>query len=89
MDTKTFMDVVFLKFEKNITDQIFCFIEADRELMNHYLDLLSEKDSQQLRHTNSQIAQLIAKRYYLQNTGVENEEPKSHLIQSFSELKYK
>ena len=57
--------------------------------MNSYLDLLAEKDLYQLRHTNSQIAQLIAKRYNLQNTEIENEEPQSSLIQSFSELKCK
>jgi rubrerythrin len=87
MTTKEFMEKVFDKFQKedNMTDRIFCFIESDRELLNMYLDLLSESQ-QQLKVVNSTIAKCIRDHYNLKNTGISNGQPKSKLIQSYHEL---
>lgn len=90
MNTKEFMEqLVFSKFERQIVDVIFKFIENDRELFNAYQDLLSEKDSGQLRYTNSVISQSIAERYSL--VKIENPEPdelpESKLIQSYTKLR--
>ena len=38
-----FLKLVFDKYESQITDSIFCFIENDRDLMKAYLDLVAEK----------------------------------------------
>lgn len=80
---------VFPKFEKEITDQIFLFIENDKELLNQYHDVLSESEARQLKCVHSNIAQMIADRYGLEKNGVKVNEPKSKLIQTYSQLKKK
>ena len=79
-----FLNRLFEKFESQITDNIFCFIQNDKELMKAYLDLVAENGN--LQYINSHIAQEISKRYGLVNSGLSVEEPKSNLIQTFSEL---
>ncbi|MBR4804442.1 MAG: hypothetical protein IK032_07360 [Bacteroidales bacterium] len=78
-----FCDKLFKAFEKQITDNIFCFIQNDKELMKNYLDLVAKQRN--LGYVNSQIAQKIAQRYGLNNTGIESV-PTSNLIQTYSEL---
>lgn len=80
---KDFCDKLFKAFEKQITDNIFCFIQNDKELMKNYLDLVAKQRN--LGYVNSQIAQKIAQRYGLNNTGIESV-PTSNLIQTYSEL---
>lgn len=80
---KDFCDKLFTAFEKQITDNIFCFIQNDKELMKDYLDLVVNQGN--LGYVNSQIAQKIAQRYGLNNTGKESI-PTSNLIQTYSEL---
>ena len=80
-----FLYSVFEKFESQITDSIFYFIQNDKELMKSYLDLVAENGN--LQYINSHIAQEIAKRYGLENNGPSNEVPKSNLIQTYSELR--
>ena len=82
---ENFLITVFQKFESQITDNIFCFIQNDKELMKAYLDLVAENGN--LQYINSHIAQEIAKRYGLENNGPADEEPKSNLIQTYSELR--
>ena len=79
-----FLNRLFEKFESQITDSIFWFIQNDKELMKAYLDLVAE--NRNLQHINSHIAQEIAKRYGLENIGPADKEPKSNLIQTYSEL---
>lgn len=79
-----FLTLMFERFEMQITDNIFCFVQNDKELMKAYLDLVAEKGN--LQYVNSHIAQEIAKHYGLENIGVSDEKPKSNLIQSFTEL---
>lgn len=81
-----FLNRLFEKFESQITDNIFCFIQNDKELMKAYLDLIAGNGS--LQYVNSHIAQEIAKRYGLKKNGTSNREPKSNLIQTFSELNH-
>lgn len=79
-----FLNRLFEKFESQITDSIFCFIQNDKELMKAYLDLVAENGN--LQYVNSHIAQKISKRYDLGNIGTSDEVPKSNLIQTFSNL---
>ena len=79
-----FLTTVFEKFESQITDNIFCFIQNDKELMKAYLDLVAENGN--LQYVNSHIAQEIAKRYDLESTSNQIESPKSNLIQSYTQL---
>ncbi len=81
---KDFCDKLFAAYEKEITDQIFCFIQKNKELMKEYLDMVSNSKGN-LGYVNSQIAQEIAKRYGLHNTQIEGI-PTSNLIQTYSEL---
>ena len=83
---KDFCDKLFTAFEKQITDNIFCFIQNDKELMKDYLDLVAKQGN--LGVVNSQIAQKIAQRYGMNNTGKESV-PNSNLIQTYSELEKK
>jgi hypothetical protein len=69
MTTREFMDKVFLKFNNGITDEIFYFIETDRELLHDYLHLLQEN---KLNVLNSNIAKSIKDKYGLKNTSTEN-----------------
>ena len=80
-----FLNRLFEKFELQITDNIFCFIQNDKELMKAYMDLVAENGD--LQYINSHIAQEIAKRYGLENIGPSDEKPNSNLIQTFSELR--
>lgn len=80
-----FLNRTFEKFESQITDNIFCFIQNDKELMKAYLDIVAE--NQNLQYINSHIAQEVAKRYGLENMGTSAKSPKSSLIQTFSELR--
>jgi len=83
METKEFMDKVFEKFHNLITDEIFCFIENDRELLHDYLKLI---ESNKLNVLNSNIAKAIKAKYNLQNQSQENPKPKSKLIQSHQQF---
>ena len=53
--------------------------------MKAYLDLVAE--SGDLQYVNSHIAQEIAKQYGLKRIGPSNKDPRSNLIQTYSELK--
>ena len=79
-----FLTMMFERFERQITDNIFCFVQNDKELMKAYLDLVASNGN--LQYINSHIAQEIAKRYGLKNVRISGIVPKSNLIQTFSEL---
>lgn len=80
---KNFCDKLFVAFEQQITDIVFCFVQNDKELMKDYLDLVANQGN--LGWVNSHIAQEIAQRYGLHNTNNEGL-PSSNLIQTYSEL---
>ena len=79
-----FLSMLFERYEKQITDNFFCLVQNDKELMKAYLDLVADKGD--LQYVNSHIAQEIAKRYGLKSILDQNKEPKSNLIQSYTEL---
>ena len=76
--------MMFERFERQITDNIFCFVQNDKELMKAYLDLVAE--SGDLQYVNSHIAQEIAKQYGLERISPSDKNPRSNLIQTYSEL---
>ena len=78
----SFTEKVLDDFSKEITDQVFCFIQSERELMHDYLVLLSKND---LKYINSSIAKAVKKRFNLTNQNTKGE-PKSTLIQSYEEF---
>jgi len=82
-DIGNFMNKVFEQFNTQITDEIFCFIENDRELLHEYLKLL---ETNKLNVLNSNIAKRIKEKYDLKNQFKEEKEPKSKLIQSYQKF---
>jgi hypothetical protein len=84
MKIKNFTDKLLKEFEKEITDQVFLYIESNKELMHDYLLTVTEQT--ELKVVNSQIAQAIGKRYGLSAKGIKNNEPKSKLIQGYEEF---
>lgn len=87
-ELKQFCDEVLNKFNNNITDAVFCYLQSDKELMCRYLSLVKnlEKGKQTI---NSQLAQAITREFGLKSTKRINETPNSVLIESFSELEVK
>jgi len=73
------MSAVFEKFNNVLTDEVFYFIENDRELLHDYLLLLQDN---KLNVVNSTIAKMIKDKYGLENLWTKNKEPRSKLIQS-------
>ena len=84
MTTKTgeFTTKVLDRFTKEITDQIFLFIQNDKELLRDYLHLLNETH---LTSVNSSIAKAVKKRYDLTNLNSKGA-PKSLLILDYEEF---
>lgn len=80
-----FCNDVLDQFDGNITDAVFCYIQADKELMQRYLALVRnlEKGKQTV---NSQLAQAITRKYDIKNTGLLKPTPNSVLIESYHEL---
>lgn len=80
---KDFCDKLITTFEKQITDNIFCFIQNDKELMKDYLNLVAKQGN--LGVVNRYIGKRIAERYNLQSKNLKGV-PTSNLIQTYSEL---
>lgn len=83
MELVNFIDEVISRFNEQITDNIFCFIQNDRTLMKEYLDIVAATGS--LQNVNKQIGREIALRYGLKGYS-KDKEPKSVLISSYSLL---
>ena len=83
MTLSEFNEVVLNRFSQEITDQVFLMIEGDRELMQLYLDAVSETNT---RAVNSHLAKAIKERYGLDGNGVHEMEPRSKLIKSHEEF---
>jgi hypothetical protein len=77
-----FTKKVLDRFSKEITDQVFLYIQNDKELMRDYLHLINKND---LKIVNSSIAKAIKSRYNLTNLAKKGK-PESSLIQSYEEF---
>lgn len=81
----TFAKKVIEAFRKDLTDNIFLYIENDEDLMNEYLDAISESDR---KTVNSWLGKLIKEEFSVENeiddkTGcLVKGEPKSILIKT-------
>ncbi len=83
---KEFENKVINRFTDTITDRVFLLIQNDRELLQDYLDLLS---NHKRNFINSDIAKAIKKRFDLDNKKLKNKQPESYLIKSFEEFNLK
>lgn len=83
MTQKEFTNKVMNRFTEEITDQVFLFIQKDKELLRDYLHLLNES---KLNSVNSNIAKAIKSRYNLTNLDSKGE-PKSLLILDYEKFK--
>ena len=84
MKINDFTNKLLEAYEKELTDQVFLYIESNAELMHDYL--LTVAELSELKVVNSQIAQAIGKRYDLSTNGIKIHEPKSKLIQGYEEF---
>lgn len=82
MDIKDFTTQILEKFTEQLTDQVFLFIENDRELMSAYLHTVEEKN---LNYVNSEIAKAIKAKFVLDVDG-ECKAPQSKLIQGYTKF---
>lgn len=85
MTTEEFAQKVITKFNLELTDLIFQYIENDAELMHEYLRLVSDKD---LDTVNKAIGKKIKEKFDVDNKE-RNKNPKSKLIRSYTEHKLK
>lgn len=83
MELDVFIKEVILKYDEQITDSIFCFIQNDRELMKKYLEVVASTG--RLQDVNKRIGREIVRHYGLKAHS-KDIEPKSVLISSFSLL---
>lgn len=77
MKPSDFADKAIKCFKEQITDSFFLFIQNDKELLQDYLDTISESDRQTV---NSLLGKLIAKELNVDN--IEKGKPKSFLIKT-------
>lgn len=84
MELKEFTDELLTKYDEHIIENIFCFIENDRDLMKKYQKVIADKGN--LQDVNAQIGREIGRHYNLKGYS-KNHEPKSVLVSSVSRLK--
>lgn len=80
MTTEEFAQKVINKFNEELTDLVFLYIENDTELMHDYLRLVSDKD---LDTVNKALGRKIKEKFDLDNLE-RTTKPKSKLIQSYT-----
>ena len=80
MKTEEFAQKVIDKFNEELTDLVFQYIENDAELMHDYLRLISDKD---LDTVNKALGKKIKEKFGVENLERSNN-PKSKLIQSYT-----
>lgn len=80
MTTEQFAQKVTDKFNEELTDLIFLYIENDAELMHDYLRLVSDKD---LDTVNKALGRKIKEKFGVENLERSNN-PKSKLIKSYT-----
>jgi len=86
MTLAEFQNKALTQFTKEITDIFFSYIENDKELLQDYLRVIGREDS--LDNTNKKLGAAVKEWFNLDN-GIENKEPVSYLIKSYTEHKRK
>jgi hypothetical protein len=82
MDLQQFEQKALSKFTKEITDMFFLYIENDSDLMHDYLRVIGRTSN--LDDTNMALGAAVKKWFELENGNL-NREPKSKLIESYTE----
>ncbi len=80
MTIEEFAQKVTDKFNEELTDLVFQYIENDSELMQDYLKLVSERN---LDTVNKALGRKIKEKFGVDNLD-RNNKPKSKLIQSYT-----
>ena len=80
MTTEEFAQKVTDKFNEELIDLVFQYIENNAELMHDYLRLVSDID---LDTVNKALGRKIKEKFGVDNLG-RNNKPKSKLIQSYT-----
>lgn len=82
-DKKDFIEKLIKQYDEMcVTDKVFCFLQSDKELMHDYLILLDKYKRQGI---NPVLGREIKKHFSL-TSSKQNQNPRSFLIQSFTEL---
>lgn len=79
-----FNEKVLERFAKTITNNVFLFVQNDKELMRDYLKLVQEKT---LIVVNQNLGKAIKKRFNLKNYSQREIKPTSTLIQTHQKFK--
>ena len=82
-DNSQFTQSVLNEFTERLTDQVFLFIENDRELLGQYLHTVEGKE---LDTVNAHIAQAIKRHFGLESKGEKCNTPNSKLIQGYEKF---
>ena len=82
-DISQFTQSVLNEFTERLTDQVFLFIENDRELLEQYLHTVEGKE---LDTVNAHIAQAIKRHFGLESKGEKCNTPNSKLIQGYEKF---
>ncbi|MBU2492345.1 MAG: hypothetical protein KJ571_06930 [Bacteroidetes bacterium] len=75
-----FAEKVLDKFSNEITDQVFLMIENNKELLQNYLEIVSNEG---LDNVNQTLGKKVKEYFKLENLE-ENQNPKSKLIKSYT-----
>lgn len=81
MEAEKFAKKVVEQFCKELTDQLFLYIENDKALMREYLHIVSKE---KLEPVNQTLGLQFKKLFKVNNLDV-NKNPKSKLIDSYTE----
>ena len=82
-DISQFTQSVLNEFTERLTDQVFLFIENDRELLGQYLHT---DEGKELDTVNAHIAQAIKRHFGLESKGEKCNTPNSKLIQGYEKF---
>lgn len=81
MTTKEFAKKVARKFCAELTDQLFLYIENDKELMQDYLRVVSENT---IHKTNKDLGAEFKELFFVDNLD-ETDQVKSNLIKTYTQ----
>ena len=81
MTLEDFKDDVLKRFTRELADQLFLYIERDRDLMHEYLAILGKENG---TDETNQVLVLALKKYFGLNEEGENHSPKSVILSSYT-----
>jgi hypothetical protein len=81
MTTKEFAQKVVEKFSLELTDQLFLYIENDKELMQDYLRVITENG---IHKTNKDLGAEFKELFFVDNLE-ETDQVKSKLIKTYTQ----